>query len=201
MLKKQNFSGHGISNHLILFLIIICRVRDCAKYLESNNKVPYLAKSLLCSKPKNPEEEVALDGPRPLLLLEVIRKLWKGIIVERISRAWDRHRVLATSFDSSTRGNIQKGPGPHSTPPASTLGHGAGLDKSGCPPTGGEMASRYGRGGSHGYTHSLGPPNMVAKPVQGLPDHPLHRRPKHLPTGLRHTTEGRHQPIQLDQLL
>ena len=49
----------------------------------------------LCPKPKDPEAEITLDGLRPLILLEVIRKLWVGIVVNRITRAWERHGVLA----------------------------------------------------------------------------------------------------------
>ena len=45
-----------------------------------------------CPKPQSPEKEVTFDSLRPLLLLEVICKLWTGIIVGRITR----HRVLAT---------------------------------------------------------------------------------------------------------
>ena len=49
----------------------------------------------LCPKPKDPEAEVSLDGLRPLILLEVIRKLCAGFIIARITRAWERHHVLA----------------------------------------------------------------------------------------------------------
>ena len=49
----------------------------------------------LCPKPKDPEAEVTLDGLRPLILLEVLRKIWVGIVVSRITGAWEGHRVLA----------------------------------------------------------------------------------------------------------
>ena len=48
----------------------------------------------LCPKPKDPAAEVTLDGLRPLILLEVLRKLWVGIVIQRITRAWERHHVL-----------------------------------------------------------------------------------------------------------
>ena len=51
----------------------------------------------LCPKPKDPEAEITLDGLRPLILLEVVRKLWVGIVVSRITRAWERHSVLASA--------------------------------------------------------------------------------------------------------
>ena len=56
---------------------------------------PWMQWGWLCPKPKDPETEVTLDGLRPLILLEVIRKLWVGIVVNRITRAWERHQVLA----------------------------------------------------------------------------------------------------------
>ena len=49
----------------------------------------------LCPKPKDPEAEITLDGLRPLILLEVVRKLWVGIVVNRITRARERHAALA----------------------------------------------------------------------------------------------------------
>ena len=56
---------------------------------------PWLQWGWLCPKPKDPEAEVTLDGLRPLILLEVLRKLWVGLIIGRITRAWERHSVLA----------------------------------------------------------------------------------------------------------
>ena len=56
---------------------------------------PWLQWGWLCPKPKDPEAEVTLDGLRPLILLEVIRKLWVGLIIARITRAWERHSILA----------------------------------------------------------------------------------------------------------
>ena len=48
----------------------------------------------LCPKPKDPSAEVTLDGIRPLILFEVLRKIWVGIVIQRITRAWERHQVL-----------------------------------------------------------------------------------------------------------
>ena len=47
-----------------------------------------------CPKPKDPTAEVTLGGLRPLILLEVIRKLWVGIITTRVTRAWERDGIL-----------------------------------------------------------------------------------------------------------
>jgi len=51
--------------------------------------------SWLCPKPKHPEVEITLDGHRPLILLEVFRKVWVGITIDRITAAWERHGILA----------------------------------------------------------------------------------------------------------
>ncbi|OXE37212.1 MAG: hypothetical protein CGW95_02890, partial [Phenylobacterium zucineum] len=51
--------------------------------------------SWLCPKPKDPEAEVTLQGLRPLILLEVLRKIWVGIVIKKITRAWDRHGLLS----------------------------------------------------------------------------------------------------------
>ena len=56
---------------------------------------PWLQWGWLCPKPKDPEAEVTLDSLRPLILLEVLRKLWVGLIIVRITRAWERHGILA----------------------------------------------------------------------------------------------------------
>ena len=56
---------------------------------------PWLQWGWLRPKPKDPASEVTLDGLRPLILLEVLRKLWVGLIIGRITRAWERHSVLA----------------------------------------------------------------------------------------------------------
>ena len=48
----------------------------------------------LCPKPKDQSAEVTLDGLRPLILLEVLLKLRVGIVIQRITRAWERHHVL-----------------------------------------------------------------------------------------------------------
>ena len=65
-------------------------VHQCLLHLWTQQKTPgWQQWSWLCPRPKNPEEEVTLDGLSPLLLLEVIRKLWTGIIVGRITRAWE----------------------------------------------------------------------------------------------------------------
>ncbi|OXE37641.1 MAG: hypothetical protein CGW95_00400, partial [Phenylobacterium zucineum] len=49
----------------------------------------------LCPKPKDPEAEVTLQGLRPLILLEVLRKIWVGIIVNKITSCWDKHGTLS----------------------------------------------------------------------------------------------------------
>jgi len=49
----------------------------------------------LCPKPKDPEAEVTLQGLRPLNQLEVIRKIWVGIIINKITYIWNKHDILS----------------------------------------------------------------------------------------------------------
>ena len=62
----------------------------------------------LCPKPKDPSAEVTLDGLRPLILFEVLRKLWVGIIINQITRAWERHHTL---LDTQHTKKMGFGPG------------------------------------------------------------------------------------------
>ena len=51
----------------------------------------------LCPKPKDPENGITLDGLRPLMLLEVLRKLWVWIMVRKIVCLWESHHALTPS--------------------------------------------------------------------------------------------------------
>ena len=59
----------------------------------------------LCPKPKAPEHGITLDGLRPLMLLEVLRKLWVWIIVRKIVRLWETHQALTPSQHGFRRGH------------------------------------------------------------------------------------------------
>jgi hypothetical protein len=41
----------------------------------------------LCLKPKNPEH-ITPDTLRPLVLVEVLRKIWIGLIIQQINNTW-----------------------------------------------------------------------------------------------------------------
>jgi len=51
----------------------------------------------LCPKPKVDPEEATLQGLRPLNLLETPRKILIGLVVNRITRIWERRGVLSNS--------------------------------------------------------------------------------------------------------
>ena len=168
-------------------------MHQCLLHLWTQQQTPgWLQWNWLCPKPKNPEEEITLDGLHPLLLLEVIRKLWTGIIVVRITRAWERHHVRATaqqgfrpsrgtdtaSSNSSMRGNMPRRLVPHCTLQAGhptclrfgvARGHGTVLDTPRCPPPSSRVASGHGCIGCHkhgGCTDTRGsepPPPWTAQ--------------------------------------
>ena len=58
----------------------------------------------LCPKPKDPEKGITLDGLRPLMLLEVLRKLWVWIVVRKIVRLWEVHQILTPSQHGFRKG-------------------------------------------------------------------------------------------------
>ena len=187
-------------------------VQQCLLHLWTQQQTPgWLQRSWICPKPKNLEEEVTLDGLRPLLLLEVIRKLWTGIIVGRITLAWERHHVLATAQQGFRPG---RGTDTALLQFINALEH---AEETGIPlypsswdirrafdPVSREaMELGWTRQGVltqiAGWLVRYG--NVVAAPIRGLPNHPLYGRPQHLPAGTGHATRGCHQPSQLDQLL
>jgi hypothetical protein len=50
----------------------------------------------LCLKPKNPDR-ITPDTLRPLVLVEVLRKIWIGLIIQQINNTWARHGILHTA--------------------------------------------------------------------------------------------------------
>ena len=63
----------------------------------------YLA-ALWTAGTKDPDAEVTLDGLRPLMLIEVLRKAWVGIIISKSTSAWERHLILSPSQHGFRRG-------------------------------------------------------------------------------------------------
>ena len=52
---------------------------------------------LLAPKPKITDKDVPLTALRPLMLIEVTRKIWMSILVHRIQRALAKHQLLHTA--------------------------------------------------------------------------------------------------------
>jgi hypothetical protein len=62
--------------------------------LWKNKEVPEgWADGVLCPIPKKPGD-TTLQNMRPIGLLEVIRKVWTGIIIRRIQAQWDKRSLL-----------------------------------------------------------------------------------------------------------
>ena len=59
----------------------------------------------LCPKPKDPDNGITLDGLRPLMLLEVLRKLWIWIHIRKIVCLWDTHLALNPNQHGFRRGH------------------------------------------------------------------------------------------------
>ena len=77
---------------------IIQYAHQCLSMLWHADHTPeWMQWGWLCPKPKDPEADVTLEGLRPLILLEVLRKIWVGITIDKITSAWDRHGILSDS--------------------------------------------------------------------------------------------------------
>ena len=58
----------------------------------------------LYPKPKDPDNGITLDGLRPLMLLEVLRKIWMWIHNRKIFCPWDTHNALNPNQHGFRRG-------------------------------------------------------------------------------------------------
>ena len=58
----------------------------------------------LCPKPKDPDAEVTLERLRPLILIEVLRKSWVHLVVQRITACWESHDILSPAQHGFRRG-------------------------------------------------------------------------------------------------
>ncbi|OXE35816.1 MAG: hypothetical protein CGW95_11575, partial [Phenylobacterium zucineum] len=77
----------------------------CLALLWRSNSTPdWLKWCWLCPKPKDPEAAVSLDGLRPLMLIEVIRKAWVGVTITKITSCWERHQILSPIQHGFRRG-------------------------------------------------------------------------------------------------
>ena len=51
----------------------------------------------LCPIPKVPDPDPSMDDLRPLMLVEVLRKLWVGLVIDKITQVWNAYDILAPS--------------------------------------------------------------------------------------------------------
>ena len=61
---------------------------------ESKSTPEWLRRKWLCPIPKEPDSS-ALDKLRPIMLIEVIRKLWTGTIIRKLRESWEKFQVLS----------------------------------------------------------------------------------------------------------
>ena len=84
---------------------VIAKVHELLILSFSGPTPEWLQWGWLCPKPKDPESGITLDGLRPLMLLEVLRKLWVWIHVRKIVRLWEVHGALTHSQHGFRRGH------------------------------------------------------------------------------------------------
>ena len=84
---------------------VIMKVHELLTLAFSGPTPAWLQWGWLCTKPKDPENGITLDGLRPLMLLEVLRKIWVWIDVRKIVRLWEAHGALTPSQHGFRRGH------------------------------------------------------------------------------------------------
>ena len=84
---------------------VISRVHELLTLAFAGPTPTWLQWGLLCPKPKDPSVSITLDGLRPLMLLEVLRKIWLWIHVRKIVHHWEAHQILTQSQHGFRRGH------------------------------------------------------------------------------------------------
>ena len=84
---------------------VILRVHELLSRAFAGPTPTWLQWGWLCPKPKDPSSPITLDGLRPLMLLEVLRKIWVLIYVRKIVQHWEAHRALTHSQHGFRRGH------------------------------------------------------------------------------------------------
>ena len=84
---------------------VIERVHGLLTVAFSGPTPTWLQWGWLCPKPKDPDNGITLDGLRPLMLLEVLRKLWIWIHIRKIVCLWDTHLALNPNQHGFRRGH------------------------------------------------------------------------------------------------
>ena len=164
-------------------------------------------------EPKDPKAEVTYDGLRPLILLEVLLKLWFGVVIARITLACERQRVL-----SAAQHGVQPGRGtdtgflqyinavkngeetnqPYTSPvrysestdSSFTDSDGAWLVPPRRPNQGGALAGVFWYGRPHGYPLPLGSAHLVPVGLRWFPTFSIHGPPCHFRQSPENSTGG-----------
>ena len=84
---------------------VLSRVHELLTRAFSGPTPTWLQWGWLCPKPKDPSVGITLDGLRPLMLLEVLRKIWLWIYVRKIVQHWEAHQILTHSQHGFRRGH------------------------------------------------------------------------------------------------
>ena len=84
---------------------VLAKVHELLTLAFSGPTPTWLQWGWLCPKPKDPDNGITLDGLRPLMLLEVLRKIWIWIHIRKIVRLWESHRSLTPSQHGFRRGH------------------------------------------------------------------------------------------------
>ena len=67
---------------------------NLAKLWATKHIPQWWSKKYMCMVPKNPMDPGNLDTCRPITLVEVMRKVWMGIVVQKIKRVWEAFGIL-----------------------------------------------------------------------------------------------------------
>lgn len=71
---------------------------------------PFLSKKLLYPIEKKPKRYTDLDNIRPIMLLEVLRKLWAKIVIKKIRKVWEHAKILQDNqYGFRTKRNCSQG--------------------------------------------------------------------------------------------
>ena len=67
---------------------------NLAKLWKTKHQPHWWSRKYMCMVPKNVMDPGNLDTCRPITLVEVMRKVWMGIIVQKIKKVWEALGVL-----------------------------------------------------------------------------------------------------------
>ena len=107
-LKANSSPGpSGLSYNMIKKAptVVIHEIYKCLEQFWKNKHIPAGFKwRWLVPIPKNPTDTPSLDELRPLMLCESLRKIWSALIISKIQRSLQRHKVLDRAQHGYQRG-------------------------------------------------------------------------------------------------